>query len=171
MEIICSIVLIYIFIMSIISSFLKSMHFSFFYLNTYEILNKKINLSVIKVLSLCFLILEFVVPTLALLNLYLDFFSILGVVFIYILPTIVLVIAIILGNKDVECGCFGANFKVEITWSKVIENLVYILILIYSLSMANLAIEIWHIGVALILNVIYFLFLKINYKKKEGKFL
>ena len=117
------------------------------------------------------MILEFVVPTLALLNLYLDFFSILGVVFIYILPTIVLVIAIILGNKDVECGCFGANFKVEITWTKVIENLVYILILIYSLSMANLAIEIWYIGVALILNVLYFLFLKINYKKKEGKFL
>lgn len=171
MEIICSIVLTYIFIMSIISSFLKSLHFSFFYLNTYEILNRKINLNVIKISSICFLILEFIVPTLALLNLYINFSSIILVAFIYTLPTVVLVIAIILGNKDVECGCFGTKFKVKISWSKVIQNLIYILFLIFSLNMSKLTIEIWQIGLAILLNLLYFLILKIKYKKKEGKHL
>lgn len=168
MEIIVSIILVFIFIMSIVSSFLKAIHFNFFYLNTYKMLNGKISLNIIKVISICFLLLEFIVPTLALSNLNLGSLSIFLLIFIYLLPTIVLIVAIQLGNKNIDCGCFGANIKAKVTWNKIVQNIIFIGILMYSLSMSSLIIEIWQIVFGIVLNIFYFSVLKINLKKKDG---
>ncbi|RIL38257.1 MauE/DoxX family redox-associated membrane protein [Staphylococcus equorum] len=152
----------YILIISIVSSFLKGMSFSYFYLNTYEMLNKKWNSNIIKILAFVFITLEFFIPLLTLLNLKLNLFSIIGMIGLYIIPTLLLISSIIKGDKNTECGCFGVNFKVKITWNKVIQNLIYIVILVYSLFIPKDTIELWNIILAIILSLLYFLIIKMK---------
>lgn len=163
MKIIISIIITYILTMSILSSFLKGIYFSYFYINTYEILNKKLPLFIIKIISLLFVILEFSIPIFILINLKVSFFNIILIILIYLAPTIILIVAIILGNKNLDCGCFGMKLKVHITWGKVLENLFYIIILAYSVTLKDIEIKIWYILISIILNILYFLI--INRKK------
>lgn len=162
MNTILSIFISYILIMSTISAFFKSLYFSYFYLNTHDILNGKIPLIFIKFGSLVFVVLEFFIPLISLVNLKLYFLNTIILTLIYLVPTIILIYAIVLGNRNQNCGCFGIHFKMNINWRKVIENSIYIIVLLYCLFLENIEIKIWHIIIAIVLNAIHLYILQRN---------
>lgn len=159
-----SLIITYILMLSLLSSFFKGMNFSFFYLNTYEIVNKKIPLSIIKVSSLLFITLEFFIPLYALLNFQLSYLYTLIMIVLYIIPTIILIYAIMTGNRNKECGCFGINISVKISWKKILTNITYILFLCLGLYLKNIDIKVWYIVIIICLLLLYFIITKVNTK-------
>ncbi|KTW08020.1 MULTISPECIES: MauE/DoxX family redox-associated membrane protein [Bacillati] len=133
MNILFGVFIIFTFFLLFISGILKSLSFDYFTFNTYEILNKKISKPIINISSIIFIFLELFIPLVSLLNFTIKKWQIILVAFSYLFTLLILLTAIYMGNKNKSCGCFGKNFKNNINWYKVIENLLFFLFLCTSL--------------------------------------
>ncbi|MGW3341647.1 MauE/DoxX family redox-associated membrane protein, partial [Streptomyces sp. NPDC001009] len=105
MEILFGFVITYILVNTLLSGILKMYSFSHFALNTYELLNQKINLVLINFFSALLIITEIFIPLTILLAGKTSIWNMTILLFIYFFFTIFVIILIFMGKKNQECNC------------------------------------------------------------------
>ncbi|KAF2411453.1 hypothetical protein B1729_20260 [Microbacterium sp. B35-04] len=154
MGLLFSFVLAYILIYTILSGILKMYSFSYFYLNTYELLNQKFNLTLIKFISILLIFSEIFIPLTIILARKPPVWSMTLLVFVYFFFTIFVITLIFMGKKNQECSCFGPNIKNNINWSKVSINILILVFISFSIRF-EITLHVWDIIIASLLSIIY----------------
>ncbi|MFF9879958.1 MauE/DoxX family redox-associated membrane protein, partial [Staphylococcus pasteuri] len=132
----------------------KMYSFSHFALNTYELLNQKINLVLINFFSALLIITEIFIPLTILLAGKTSIWNMTILLFIYFFFTIFVIILIFMGKKNQECNCFGKNIKSNINWLKVSSNILNVIFISFSFTF-EITLHVWHVIIVSLILVIY----------------
>ena len=139
MDILFSIAITYILIQTLVSGILKIYSFSHFSLNTYGLLNHKVNLKLIKFCSFLLIFIEVFVPLLLM----------------YIFFSLFITVLIFIGKKGQECDCFGTRLTSNINWTKVSMNMLSVLIISCSFKF-DITIHVYYIIINSVFLCFYF---------------
>jgi len=155
-----SIFLIYIAFICLITSIFKIISFSYFHQNTHKIIKKIVSLpqTLLKLVSLVFIFMEFAAGIGLLLNDWKEA-ALLCTIILFVFSTSIVVYDNYITKEKNDCGCYGAMFREKNSGSKILENMIIILLLIFS----------WYQGATLeitlqtLIIAVFFVILKFSY--------
>lgn len=155
MDILFSIAITYILIQTLVSGILKIYSFSYFSLNTYGLLNHKVNLKLIKFCSFLLIFIEVFVPLTIFLSLKISIWSMTILLLMYIFFSLFVTVLIFIGKKGQECDCFGTRLTSNINWTKVSMNMISVLIISCSFKL-DITIHVYYIIINSVFLCFYF---------------
>ncbi|WP_454306670.1 MauE/DoxX family redox-associated membrane protein [Staphylococcus hominis] len=120
---------VYILMLNLVSALLKLLSFNYFIANTMKIINYKIHVSLMTIALVIFVLFELLSSIIILSSSTIYFYLIIIVILLFIIATLSLVPSLV-KKKNFNCGCYGSYIKSTIDKNKVIENFIYILILL-----------------------------------------
>lgn len=157
--------IVYIAFFSMTSAIMKISSFEYFIATTNKISNYKINNTVIRYSAIIFLIIELLSPLLMLIEEEINILFATLLLLIYILATLY-ILPVVVKDIRVECGCFGSYFNITADWYKVLENTIYIVLILCIYVIKDVQITSFTYIFALILLIIRLYFLQ-----KRGKYI